>query len=67
MTVRMLAEHERHGKGCSYKFYPKGKEEYCGKPVVARVGVNDFVCQEHLDFVLSSHPTPQEEPRRKKK
>ena len=68
MTVRMLAEWERHGKSCTYRFYPNGKdEEFCGKPVVARVGVKDYVCQEHLEVVRTGCPTPLEEPRSRKK
>ena len=66
MTVRILAEYERHGRGCTYRFYPNGQEEFCGKPAVARVGVSDFVCQEHLEFIRTNHPTPLEQPRKKK-
>jgi hypothetical protein len=67
MTIRILAEWERHGKTCTYQFYPKGKKQLCGKPAVARVGSKDFVCQEHLEFVRTNHPTPLEEPRPKAK
>lgn len=61
MTVRMLTEEQRQGKYCLYGWFVNGQRAYCGKQAVATVG-RQPVCQEHLEFVRSSQPTPLEKP-----
>ena len=61
MTARMLDEKHRIGKICAYEWFENGMSAICGKPAVAKVGMKP-VCQEHLEFVRSSRPTPLEKP-----
>ena len=61
MTARMLDEKHRIGKICAYEWFENGVAAICGKPAVAKVGMKP-VCQEHLEFIRSSWPTPLEKP-----
>ena len=61
MTARMLDEKHRIGKICAYEWFENGMAAICGKPAVAKVGMKP-VCQEHLNFIRSSWPTPMEPP-----
>ena len=59
MIAQMLTEEQAVGKTCRYKWFVNGEQSYCGAPAVAIIG-NRAVCQEHLNFIRSSRPTPLE-------
>lgn len=59
MTARMLTPAQQVGKFCLYEWFVDGKSAICGAPAVAKAG-NHPICQEHLEFVRSSQPTPLE-------